>query len=111
MCNIRFKMSGIDTYKLCAKVTVFDLECERRGDGRRLLQFYWGIAMKQKVGNVFISHRKIRVFIMTNLFLNKCDGRWFSLGSPVSSTNQTDRHDITEIVLKVALSTINRTQT
>ena len=31
----------------------------------------------------------------------------FSLGTPVSSTNKTDRHDITEIVLKVALNTIN----
>jgi len=31
-------------------------------------------------------------------------GRWFSPGTPVSSTNETDRHDITEIVLKVALS-------
>jgi hypothetical protein len=30
-------------------------------------------------------------------------GRWFS---PVSSTNETDRHDITEILLKVALSII-----
>ena len=29
---------------------------------------------------------------------------------PVSSTNKTDRHDITEILLKVALNTIN-TQT
>ena len=28
---------------------------------------------------------------------------------PVSSTNKTDRHDITEILLKVALSTINLT--
>ena len=27
--------------------------------------------------------------------------------SPVSSTNKTDRHDITEILLKVALSKIN----
>ena len=27
-------------------------------------------------------------------------------GSPVSSTNKTDRHDITEILLKVALNTI-----
>jgi hypothetical protein len=26
---------------------------------------------------------------------------------PVSSTNKTDRHDITEILLKVALNTIN----
>ena len=28
-------------------------------------------------------------------------------GTPVSSTNKTDRHDITAILLKVALSTIN----
>jgi hypothetical protein len=33
------------------------------------------------------------------------DGRWFSPGTPVSSTNKTDRHDITEILLKVTLST------
>ena len=26
-------------------------------------------------------------------------GRWFSLGTSVSSTNKTDRHDITEILL------------
>jgi hypothetical protein len=26
-------------------------------------------------------------------------GRWFSPGAPVSSTNKTDRHDITEILL------------
>ena len=35
-------------------------------------------------------------------------GRWFSLGPPVSSTNKTDRHDITEILLKVALNTIKQ---
>ena len=33
--------------------------------------------------------------------------RWFSPTPPVSSTNKTDRHDKTEILLKVALSTIN----
>ena len=32
--------------------------------------------------------------------------RWFSPGTPVSSTNKTDRHDITEILLKVAFNTI-----
>ena len=31
---------------------------------------------------------------------------WFSPGPPVSSTNKTDCHDITEILLKVALNTI-----
>jgi hypothetical protein len=33
-------------------------------------------------------------------------GQWFSPGTPVSSTNTTDRHDMTEILLKVALNTI-----
>jgi hypothetical protein len=32
--------------------------------------------------------------------------RGFSLGTPVSSNNKTDLHDITEILLKVALNTI-----
>ena len=36
-------------------------------------------------------------------------GWWFSPGPPVSSTTQTDRHDITEIMLKVALNTIKHT--
>ena len=36
-------------------------------------------------------------------------GRRFSLGTPVSSTNKTDRHEVTEILLKVALNTINQT--
>jgi hypothetical protein len=30
-------------------------------------------------------------------------GRWFSPGIPASSTTKTDRHDIAEILLKVAL--------
>ena len=37
-------------------------------------------------------------------------GRWFSPGTPVSSTNKNDRHDITKIVLKGVLNTINRTE-
>jgi hypothetical protein len=46
----------------------------------------------------------------TTIFDKVCQwlvaGRWFSLETPVSSTNKTDRHDITEILLKVALSNI-----
>ena len=33
---------------------------------------------------------------------------WFSLGTLVSSTNKTDHHGITEILLKVASNTINQ---
>jgi len=36
-------------------------------------------------------------------------GLWFSTGTPVSSTNKTDCHDITEILVKVALSTTKQT--
>jgi len=36
-------------------------------------------------------------------------GRWFSSGIPVSSTNKTDRHDITEILLKVGSNTLTLT--
>jgi len=35
-------------------------------------------------------------------------GRWFSLGTPASSTTKTGRHDIAEILLKVVLNTINQ---
>jgi hypothetical protein len=33
-------------------------------------------------------------------------GQWFSPGTTVSCTNKTDCHDVTEILLKVALNTI-----
>jgi hypothetical protein len=33
-------------------------------------------------------------------------GWWFSPGTLVSSTNKSDRHNITEILLKVALKTL-----
>jgi len=38
-------------------------------------------------------------------------GWWFSPGTPVSSSNKTDRHDIAEILLNLALNplTINIT--
>ena len=44
--------------------------------------------------------------------LNKCmcrndAGHWFSPGTPVSSINKTDHHNIAEILLKVASNTIN----
>ena len=49
----------------------------------------------------------------TTLCDNVCQwlatGRWFSSGPPVPSTNKTDHHDITEILLKVACNTIKQT--
>jgi hypothetical protein len=36
-------------------------------------------------------------------------GQRFHSGTPVSSTNKTDNHDIAEILLKVVLNTISQT--
>ena len=56
--------------------------------------------------------------LIYNFLCNQClspvcqwlaTGRWFSTGPPVSSTNKIDRHDIPEILLKVALNTIKQT--
>ena len=54
-----------------------------------------------------LESRSGEVYLDTTL----CDqvDQWFSPGTPVSSTNKTDRHDIAEILLKVALNTINQT--
>jgi hypothetical protein len=35
-------------------------------------------------------------------------GRWFSPGTPASSTTKTGRHDMAEILLNVVLNTVNQ---
>ena len=42
---------------------------------------------------------------MYNVYQLLTHGRWFSPGTPASSTTKTGRHDIAEILLKVALNT------
>jgi len=37
-------------------------------------------------------------------------GRWFSPGTPASSTTNSGRHHIAEILLKVALNTTNQSK-
>jgi hypothetical protein len=48
------------------------------------------------------------VYSIQHYMIKFATGRWFSPGTPVSSTNKTDLHDITEVLLKVALNTINQ---
>ena len=43
-----------------------------------------------------------------NIYQLLAHGRWFLPDTPASSTIKTGRHDIAEILLKVALSTINQ---
>jgi hypothetical protein len=55
--------------------------------------------------NVMISNRVLDITLCVNLFHWLVAGRWFYPGTPVS-TNKTDRYDISETILKMALSTI-----
>ena len=59
---------------------------------------------------VFLSSGVFKGVLDKSLCDKVCEwlvaGRWFSPNTPVSYTNKTDRHDITEILLRVTLNTI-----
>ena len=50
------------------------------------------------------NHNLVTIDIKHTNIIGQCTK--FGLGTPVSSTNKTDIHDITAILLKVALITI-----
>jgi hypothetical protein len=54
----------------------------------------------------FVNYKKTRLTTASDkVYQLLAHGRWFSSVTPASSTTKTGRHDITEILLKVALST------
>ena len=59
--------------------------------------------------NYFVCVDVVLLLLCDKVYQWLATGRWFSSGPPVSSTNKADLHDITDILLKVALNTINPT--
>ena len=66
-------------------------------------------------GLLFVSSNPVHgeVYLIQHYVIKVCQwlattGQWFSLGTLVSFTNKNVRHDMTEILLKVALNTINQ---
>ena len=61
----------------------------------------------------FISNFTVNEFLNIHVHYVVCRrllaDQWFSLGTPVSSTNKTDCQNITELLLKVALNTTTLT--
>ena len=51
----------------------------------------------------FVNYKK-RCTASDKVYQLLAHGRWFSPGTPASSTTKTGRHDIVEILLKVALN-------
>ena len=59
---------------------------------------------------VFVNYKKgcTRLAVASyKVYQLLAHGRWFSPGTPASSITKTDRHDIAEILVKVALNTKN----
>ena len=57
--------------------------------------------------NPSVFDTTLHVFVyVTRFFQWPATGRWFFPGTPFSSTNKTDHHDIAEILLKVVWNTI-----
>ena len=69
----------------------------RRGRNHMVLS-----PQKLQVRNLFPDN----VYSIQHYVIKFVSGRLLYPGIAVSSTNKTDRHDITEILLKVALNTI-----
>ena len=51
-------------------------------------------------------YTKVNIYFVPEVCQWLATGRWFLQGTLISSTNNPDRHDITEILLKVALFTL-----
>ena len=82
----------------------------RRGLDLMLVEFTTTYAINAITTNVMSSNRVLDPTLCDNFFQWLVAGRWFSPGTPIS-TNKTDRYDISEKKLKVALSTITITLT
>ena len=71
--------------------------------GRQTCVWYTFCEFESRSGEVY------SISLCDKVFQWLAAGRWFSPGTPVSSTNKIDLHDIAEILLKVALNTITLT--
>jgi hypothetical protein len=78
----------------------FIVRLKHQGNTIISLSWYFTIGHKNK-GNIRISRLAAASDKVYQLL---AQGRWFSPGTPASSTTKTGRHDIAEILLKVALN-------
>jgi hypothetical protein len=75
------------------------------------MPYHWSRPLCFILYIIFYIRIQIRRGVLDTTICDKvcqslASGRWFSPDTPVSSTNKTDRHDIAEMLLKVALYTI-----
>jgi hypothetical protein len=96
---------------ICKKVWyVWKVMWDRRGGDRMVVGFTTTYEINSITTNV-VSLNSAHATFVGVLYTTVCDkvcnwlvaGQWISPGTTASSTNKTDGHDITEILLKFAL--------
>ena len=92
LCSYMFQGSLLNSFIVSVKIK---LAAKQTRKARTPLIFYPFLKLVQ------INHT---FFDNIDILYIAC--RWLSPGTPVSSTNKTDGHDIGEILLKVALNTL-----
>jgi hypothetical protein len=83
----------------------------RRGRDRMILDLQLQ-SVTITINVVSLNPAQARYTRFNSMWYNVCQwlaaGRWLTSGPPVSSINKTDRHDINEILLKVALNIVTQ---
>ena len=96
-----------NNYKWCRAI---NQARDRRGRDRMVFGFITTYAIVPIITDVVNWDLLRRGVLNTTLSDKVCQwlapGRWFSTGTPVSSTNKTDRHNTAEILLEVASNTL-----
>ena len=69
----------------------------------------WNQCLSTLMLRVWISIRARCTTLCDKVCQWLATGQWFSLGTPVFSTNKTDHKDVTEILLKLTLNAIKQT--
>jgi hypothetical protein len=74
-------------------------------------KYYVGMAQKKRVSEGQYSKKMLSIIdlLIFNTLMDSFMGRFISTGISVASTNKADLHDITYILRKVVLSSINQT--
>jgi hypothetical protein len=79
-------------------------EEQKFDSSKNLILTLFGLIFRRIYIYIYIYSTTVKTATSDKVYQLLAQGRWFSPGTPASSTTKTGRHDIAEILLKVALN-------
>jgi hypothetical protein len=108
--NLSYLLSGIRTHNISGDLSKSNYHTTTTTSVPDILMFCPLKNIHSRSEMKWTLYWKRYFSITSMLYLVTCGMSWLSPGTPVSSTNKTYSHDIIQILLKVALNTINQTK-